>query len=125
MRVVKVLEEFDGVSTATGKPQRRRVVILQRDDGLFSFAEEYFYVSEWEGKVVAQGWRRLGSARTSIFASAEMAEAEGRSSFAAYVLQPGAQTPTNVEWNNRANNLGWYYAATLISFGSNGRALKH
>ena len=75
MKVVKVLEAIERVSRATGKPQQRR----QRDDGHFSFAEEYFYTSEWEGEIIAQGWQRLPP--EGIFGSAEIAEAEGRSRF--------------------------------------------
>jgi hypothetical protein len=58
MRIVKVLEAIEIVSRATGKPQQRRG-ILQRDDGYFSFVEEYSYTSEWEGEIIAQGWAQL------------------------------------------------------------------
>ena len=51
MRFVRELGEFNTVSAVTGKPQQRRVVILQRDDGYFTFAEEYFYISEYEGEI--------------------------------------------------------------------------
>jgi hypothetical protein len=74
MKVVKALEPIELVSRATGKPQQRRVAILQRDDGHFSFAEEYSYTSEWEGEIIAQGWSRLSP--EGIFGSAEIAEAE-------------------------------------------------
>jgi hypothetical protein len=77
MKVVKVLDTIEVISALTGKPQQRRVVILQRDDGYFTVAQEYFYTSEYEGKIIAQRWARLGSSQ-SIFASAEMAEADGR-----------------------------------------------
>lgn len=77
MKVVKVLEAIELVSRATEKPQQRRVAILQRDDGHFSFAEEYFYTSEWEGEIIAQGWQQLPP--EGIFGSSEIAEAEGRS----------------------------------------------
>jgi len=79
MKVVKVLEAIELVSRATGKPQQRRVAILQRDDGNFSFAEEYFYTSECDGEIIAQGWARLPP--EGIFGTAEIAEAEGRSRF--------------------------------------------
>ena len=79
MKVVKVLEAIELVSRATGKPQQRRVAILQRDDGHFSFAEEYFYTSEYDGEIIAQGWARLPP--EGIFGTAEIAEAEGRSRF--------------------------------------------
>lgn len=45
MRVVKTLEAIDVVSAVTGERRRRRVAILKRDDGHFSFAEEYFYTN--------------------------------------------------------------------------------
>ena len=77
MKLVKVSEAIEIVSAATGKPQQRRVAILQRDDGHFSFAEEYSYTSEYEGRVIAQGWQRFPS--EGIFESAEIAEAEGQS----------------------------------------------
>jgi hypothetical protein len=79
MKVVKVLEAIDLVSRAAGKPQQRRVAILQRGDGHFSFAEESSYTAEWEGEIIAQGWARLSL--KGIFGSAEIAEAEGRSRF--------------------------------------------
>jgi hypothetical protein len=77
MKVVKVSESIEIVSVATGKPQQRRVAILQRDDGHFTFAEEYSYKSVYEGEIIAEGWQQLPS--EGIFASAEIAEAEGRS----------------------------------------------
>jgi hypothetical protein len=54
MKVVKVLDTIEVISALTGKPQQRRVVILQRDDGYFTVAQEYFYTSEYEGKIIAQ-----------------------------------------------------------------------
>ena len=41
MKLVKLSEAIQFVSVVTGKPQQRRVAILQRDDGHFTFAEEY------------------------------------------------------------------------------------
>jgi hypothetical protein len=77
MKVVKVSEAIEIVSVTTGKPQQRRVAILQRDDGHFTIAEEYSYKSEYEGKIIAEGWQQLPS--EGIFASAEIAETEARS----------------------------------------------
>ena len=77
MKVVKVLESIEMISATTGKPQQRRVAIRQREDGYFSFSEQYFYTSEYEGEIIAQGWQQLPP--EGIFASAEIAEAEGRS----------------------------------------------
>jgi len=77
MKLVKVLDAIETVSRSTGKPQQRRIAILQRDDGHFAFAEEYFYRSEYEGEVIAEGWQQLPP--EGIFDSAEIAEVEGRS----------------------------------------------
>lgn len=76
MKTVKVLDPIQTVSSVTGKPQQRRVVILQRNDGHFSFAEEYFYKSEHDGQVVAEGWQQLPP--EGIFLNAEIAEEEAR-----------------------------------------------
>jgi hypothetical protein len=77
MKVVKVLEPIEVASAVTGRQQQRRIAVLQRDDEHFSFAEEYFYTSEYEGKVVSKGWAQLPA--EGIFATAEIAETEGRS----------------------------------------------
>lgn len=77
MKLVKVLDPIEIVSPSTGKPEQRRIAILQRDDGHFTFAEEYSYRSEHEDEVIAEGWQQLPP--EGIFESAEVAEVEGRS----------------------------------------------
>jgi len=77
MKLVKVLEAIETVSRATGEPQQRRIAILKRDDGHFTFAEEYSYRSEYEGEVIAEGWQQLPA--EGIFETAEIAEVEARS----------------------------------------------
>jgi hypothetical protein len=73
MLVVKVLETFE----RNDAPHKlRRLVVLQRDDGLFSFAEEYHYRIECDGKVIAEGWARLPPER--IFETVEIAATEAR-----------------------------------------------
>jgi hypothetical protein len=51
-------------------------MVLQRNDGLFSFAEEYYFRTEHEGAVIAEGWARL--APEGIFETIEIAAAEAR-----------------------------------------------
>ena len=80
MHRVKELETAEVLSRATGKPQKRRLVILQREDGHFSLAEEYSYVSEYEGEVIAKGWQQL--LPNGVYDSIETAEAEGRAAAA-------------------------------------------
>ena len=79
MNTVKVLETIQVVSAVTGQPQQRRVAILQRNDGHFCFAEEYFYTSEHEGEIIAEGWHQLPP--EGIFSNAEIAESEARLAF--------------------------------------------
>jgi hypothetical protein len=75
----KVLEAIQTESVSTGKPQQRRIAILRRDDGYFTFAEEYSYKSEYDGKIIAEGWARHPA--EGIFESAELAEVAGQSTF--------------------------------------------
>jgi hypothetical protein len=76
MELVKLSEAVQIVSVSTGEPQQRRIAILQRDDGHFTFAEEYSYKSKYEGEIIAEGWQRLPP--EGIFESAELAEAVGK-----------------------------------------------
>ena len=78
MKLVKISETFEVVSPVMGK-QQRRIAILQRDDGHFSFAEQYFFTSEYEGEIIAEGWHHHRT--EGIFESAELAEAAGRAAF--------------------------------------------
>jgi hypothetical protein len=77
---MKIVKELETVEVADAIFPRRRIVLLQRDDGHFSFAEEYHYVSEYEGQIIAEGWRQLPP--NGVYETAEIAEAEGRAAFA-------------------------------------------
>jgi hypothetical protein len=47
---------------------------------MYTFAEQYYSFSEWEGKVVAEGWsKRLNPC--GIYSSVGIAEAEARLAF--------------------------------------------
>lgn len=76
MRVVKELEPVE-VSGAIHP--RRRLVVLLRNDGHFSVAEEYYYVTEHDGEIVAEGWQQHPA--RGLYATAEIAENEGRADF--------------------------------------------
>jgi hypothetical protein len=78
MELMRVSEAIQTTSSA-GKLQQRRFVILQRDDGYFTYAEEYSYKSEYEGEIIAEGWARLPT--EGIFESAELAWAAGHPTF--------------------------------------------
>jgi hypothetical protein len=79
---VQVVKELEEVEVATAIHPRRRVVVLRRDDGNYTFAEQYFFVSEYEGTIVAQGWATVGT--NGIYASAAIAEFEARAAFACW-----------------------------------------
>lgn len=78
-KVVKTLQAIHTISVG-GKPKQRRVAILQRDDGYFTFAEEYYYKSEFEGEIIAEGWAQLPD--EGIFETIELAEKAGQATFA-------------------------------------------
>ena len=73
---MKVVRELEPVEVTGALHPRRRIVILERDDSHFSFAEEYYYVSEYEGEVMARGWARLPA--NGVYETADTAEREGR-----------------------------------------------
>jgi hypothetical protein len=75
MQVVQIIATFE---RSNAPHKRRRLVVLQRKDGYFSFAEEYYYQSEYVGEVVAEGWARLPP--EGIFETIEIATAEALSS---------------------------------------------
>jgi hypothetical protein len=77
---VRVIKELEIVEVASATHPRRRIVVLRCDDGYFTFAEQYFFVSEYEGEVIAEGWQMLPP--NGVYASATVAEHEGRAAFA-------------------------------------------
>jgi hypothetical protein len=52
---VKIVKELETLEVPDAIHPRRRIVVMQRDDGHFTFAEEYFYVSQYEGEIIAEG----------------------------------------------------------------------
>jgi hypothetical protein len=77
---VQLVKELEAVDVATAPYPRRRVVVLRRDDGNYSFAEQYFFVSEYEGEIIAEGWQTLPP--NGVYVTAAIAETEGRAAFA-------------------------------------------
>ena len=79
---MRIIKRSEAVEVADGSFPRRRIVVLERDDGRFSFAEEYYYKTEWEGELVAEGWQQHPP--NGIYATAEIAEREGLAAFATW-----------------------------------------
>ena len=77
---VQVVKELETVAVVSAIHPRRRIVVLRRNDGYFTFAEQYFYVSEYEGEIIAEGWQQLPP--HGIHGTAAIAEAEARAAFA-------------------------------------------
>lgn len=71
MEIVKELSERHSIS---GLHKRRRMVVLARGDGRFSYAEQYHYITDVDYEVVAEGGATLPP--EGIFATADDAEAE-------------------------------------------------
>lgn len=76
---MEVVKELEVVEVPTAVFPRRRVVVLRRNDGRYTFAEQYFFISEYEGTIVEQGWATLDFA--GIYATAVIAEREARAAF--------------------------------------------
>lgn len=84
---MQVVKELDEVKISSAVHPRRRIVVLLRDDGNFTFAEQYHYTNEWEGEIVVEGWVTLRP--NGIYATAAIAEAEGRAAFTCWHRQSG------------------------------------
>ncbi|TQN63015.1 hypothetical protein FLX27_05490 [Agrobacterium tumefaciens] len=76
---MRVVQELEVVEVSYALHPTRRVVILQRKDGFYSYAEQYYYVSEDDGGVVGEGWCTLPA--EGIYADLHVAVFEGRTAF--------------------------------------------
>ena len=57
-----------------------RVLIVRRVDGYYEIRPERWYRNEWEGTVVAEGWKPM-ERQSGIFATPFLAEGEARATF--------------------------------------------
>ena len=69
----------------------RRVLIAERADGHYDLRVEKRFQNVYEGRLVAEGWRRLHSA-SSVFETADLAEHEARSRFPWLAPEPQPAT---------------------------------
>ena len=76
---VNIVGELPTVNVPSARHPQRRLVIICRDDGLFSYAEQYWCRSEYESEVIAEGWRTLIT--EGLYATSEIAEREARAAF--------------------------------------------
>jgi hypothetical protein len=76
------------VETLEGEGGRKRVRIVERDDGAFVLVPEYWSEEHWEGKLIWSGWLPL-SHNASFYQTAEIAEREARTGF--HWLIPGPE----------------------------------
>jgi len=77
MRIVK---ELDIAEIPADHFPTRRMVLIQREDGFYTYAEEYYYVSRYDGEIIAEGWATLPTGG-SIYENSQAAEAEARREF--------------------------------------------
>ena len=84
---MQVVKELDEVEVASEFHPRRRLVVLMREDGNFTFAEQYRFTNVYEGEVVAEGWATLPP--NGIYATAERAEAEGQTAMSSWHHKAG------------------------------------
>ncbi|NTG51697.1 hypothetical protein G6M04_30335 [Agrobacterium rhizogenes] len=76
---MRIVIELDVAEIGAALHPRRRMVILQREDGFYAFAEQYYYVSQYDGEIIAEGWATLPA--DGIYANCQMAEIQGRAAF--------------------------------------------
>ncbi|QUD90554.1 hypothetical protein [Phenylobacterium montanum] len=70
----EIVRELSELETAHNLHPRRRMVVIRREDGNFTFAEQYHYVTQNDGVVIAEGWASLRP--EGIYSTANEAEAE-------------------------------------------------
>jgi len=70
-RVVKILQ---------GADQKRRVLIVERDDGAYTLIVQRYYKNVYEGQLIADGWISV-PAWISIYQTVEIAEREATEQF--------------------------------------------
>jgi hypothetical protein len=68
---LKILYSTDG---------KRRLVIYQRSDGSYGWAEEYWFENFYEGELIAKGWA-CRPIDKSIFETPAIAEREAKARF--------------------------------------------
>jgi hypothetical protein len=56
---MQIVRELGEVSIEATIHPRRRMVVLRRQDGRYSCAEQYYFTAEYEGAIAAQGWQSL------------------------------------------------------------------
>ena len=70
-RVVKILQDAD---------QKRRVLIVERDDGTYTLIVQRRHQNVYEGQLIADRWASL-PASASIYQTVEIAEREATEQF--------------------------------------------
>lgn len=66
---MKIVKELAEIAAPTSLHPRRRAVVMLRDDGHFTFAEQYHHTSEHGRTAIAEGWASLRP--EGIFATAD------------------------------------------------------
>ena len=77
---MRIVQELDIIEVSTAVHSTRRIIIAQREDGFYTYAEQYHYVSQSDGEIIAEGWHTLPE--EGIYADLHVAEIEGRAAFA-------------------------------------------
>ena len=70
-RVVEILE---------GADRKRRVLIVERDDGTYTLVVQRYYQNVYEGQLIADGWTSVPT-WASIYQTVEIAEREATEQF--------------------------------------------
>ncbi|GAA0244231.1 hypothetical protein GCM10008965_10310 [Methylorubrum aminovorans] len=77
---LKIVRTLETIETDSPMHPVRRVVVVERNDGFYCHAQQYYFRSEYEGELISEGWHTISF--DGIYETPEMAEIEGRASFA-------------------------------------------
>lgn len=77
---MQVVKELEIVEIPDAIHPTRRMVLIQREDGYYIYAEQYYYASQYDGEIIAEGWATLPFGG-SIYENPQAAVAEARREF--------------------------------------------
>lgn len=52
---MRIVQELDIIEVSTAVHSTRRIIIAQREDGFYTYAEQYHYLSQSDGEIIAEG----------------------------------------------------------------------
>lgn len=79
---MQIIKELEIIDTGISSHPLRRVVLLERANGTYAHAQQYYYEDIYEGELIAKGWATI--CPDGIYATAAIAETEARAAYSAW-----------------------------------------